>query len=127
MFYHVGASFCYRGLVVLALDNASLILVTASLQMFTNFVEVYKDTVCVVVFMRETSYVLRLYKHHCICIMSFSERVGTHSFRAPSAVWGYLAQVNEWSRGQMTWKTFFVGGEVHMPVYRAVPVCKLIS
>ncbi|KAK7686679.1 hypothetical protein QCA50_010279 [Cerrena zonata] len=53
---------------------------------------------------------------------SFNDRVGTHTFRAPSAVWGYLAQVNEWSRGRLTWKTVFVAGEAHMPVYRAIPV-----
>ena len=53
----------------------------------------------------------------------FNDRVGTHIFRPPSAVWGYLAQVNEWSRGRLTWKTVFVAGEVHMPVYRAIPVC----
>ena len=52
------------------------------------------------------------------------ERVGTHTFTEPSIVWGYLPQINEWSKGLLEWSTNRVGGEDHIPIFSATPICK---
>lgn len=52
------------------------------------------------------------------------ERNGTHVFTEPSSVWGYLPQINEWSKGLLEWSTNRVGGADHIPVFSATPICK---
>ena len=59
-----------------------------------------------------------------IVLPSFMERAGNHTFREPSSVWGYLPQVNEWARGGLEWYTERVGGQDHIPIFRAVPICE---
>ncbi|KAI8990603.1 hypothetical protein BD414DRAFT_305656 [Trametes punicea] len=55
-------------------------------------------------------------------ITSFMDRVGTYTFKQPSPVWGYLPQVNEWGGIHLVWECERIGGEDHIPVFRAVPV-----
>ena len=54
----------------------------------------------------------------------FLERTGDHVFRAPSPVWGYLPQLNEWGGIHLVWETERVGGQDHVPTFRAIPVCE---
>ncbi|OSD03350.1 hypothetical protein PYCCODRAFT_1434769 [Trametes coccinea BRFM310] len=55
-------------------------------------------------------------------ILSFMDRRGTHIFKAPSPVWGYLPQINEWAGIHLVWECERVGGEDHIPIFRAIPV-----
>ncbi|KAI0360966.1 hypothetical protein OH77DRAFT_1467993 [Trametes cingulata] len=55
-------------------------------------------------------------------ITSFMDRVGTHQFRMPSPVWGYLPQLNEWGKTSLVWEVQRVAGKDHIPVFKAVPV-----
>ena len=54
----------------------------------------------------------------------FLERIGTQQFRQPSIVWGYLPQLNEWAGIHLEWESERVGGQDHVPLWKATPICE---
>ncbi|EJF67230.1 hypothetical protein DICSQDRAFT_142789 [Dichomitus squalens LYAD-421 SS1] len=52
----------------------------------------------------------------------FLERIGTHIFREPSSVWGYLPQVNQWGGIRLEWEAERIGGLDHLPWFKATPI-----
>ena len=56
----------------------------------------------------------------------FFEREGKHIFREPSSVWGYFPQLNEWGSIHLVWEAERVGGQDHLPQFRAIPICEYV-
>jgi hypothetical protein len=54
-------------------------------------------------------------------VPSFNERTPTVKFDEPTQGWGYLPQVNEKFRLELTWECVRVGGEAHIPTFKAIP------
>ena len=57
-------------------------------------------------------------------MQSFFSREGRTVFEDPDRGGRkYLPQINEWSKGTMSWKCERAGGSEHVPVWEAYPVC----
>ncbi|KAH8102391.1 hypothetical protein BXZ70DRAFT_928400 [Cristinia sonorae] len=54
--------------------------------------------------------------------MDFESRRGGYRFKPYSPLWGFLPQVNEWSRGCVAWYVHRVGGPEHIPKFQAIPI-----
>lgn len=61
-----------------------------------------------------------------ILFSSFMDRVGKHQFHPPHSMWGYLPQVNQWGSTSLVWEVERVGGQDHIPVFKALPICEWI-
>lgn len=75
-------------------------------------------------FLSESNSVLFLRISLYLMQMRFSERRGEYKFTEPTPQRGYLPQINEWAtRSLVRCDVERIGGDDHVPTFRAVPYC----